>query len=82
MGQMSIKIKFSELTGLIFFADYLVICAPGLPTPNVFKLTSVAEIKKFTNCIVGKEQELAEIYQYLNGFKKIKITSLSRSFPY
>lgn len=68
MGQMSIKT--SALTGLIFFADYLMICASGLPAPNDFKLTSVAEIKQYPNCIVGKEQELAEIYQYLNGFIK------------
>jgi hypothetical protein len=66
MGHMSIKT--SALTGLIFFADYLVICASGLPTPNDFKLSSVAEIKQYPNCIVGKEQELEELYQYLNGF--------------
>ncbi len=66
MGQMSIKT--SALTGLIFFADYLVICASGLPAPNDFKLTNIAEIKQYPNCIVGKEQELAEIYQYLSGF--------------
>jgi hypothetical protein len=68
MGQMSIKT--SALTRLIFFADYLVICASGLPSPNDFKLTNVAEIKQYPNCIVGKEQELAELYQYLNGFIK------------
>jgi hypothetical protein len=68
MGQMSIKL--SALTGLIFFADYLVICASGLPTPNDFKLTSIGEVKQYPNCIVGKEAELAEIYQYLNGFLK------------
>lgn len=68
MGQMTIKT--SALTGLIFFADYLVICASGLPAPNDFKLSSVAEIKQYPNCIVGKEQELSEIYQYLSGFIK------------
>lgn len=68
MGQMSIKT--SALTGLIFFADYLVICASGLPTPNDFKLSSISEVKQYPNCIVGKEQELAEIYQYLTGFLK------------
>ncbi|MGJ7923292.1 hypothetical protein [Neobacillus sp. LXY-4] len=66
MGQMTIKT--SALTGLIFFADYLVICASGLPSPNDFKITSVPEIKQYPNCIVGKEQELEELYQYLNGF--------------
>ncbi|WP_342431570.1 hypothetical protein [Neobacillus sp. FSL H8-0543] len=68
MGQMTIKT--SALTGLIYFADYLVLCASGLPTPNDFKLTSVGEIKQYPNCIVGKEQELNELYQYLNGFIK------------
>ncbi|WP_318503069.1 hypothetical protein [Bacillus sp. T3] len=68
MGQMTIKT--SALTGLIFFADFLVICASGLPTPNDFKITSVAEIKQYPNCIVGKEQELEEIYQYISGFVK------------
>lgn len=68
MGQMTIKT--SALTGMIFFADYLVICAQGLPTPNGFQITSVPEIKQYPNCIVGKEQELVEIYQYLNGFIK------------
>jgi hypothetical protein len=68
MGQMSIKT--SALTGLIFFVDYLVICASGLPTPIDFKLTSVGEIKQYPNCIVAKEQELQELYQYLMGFIK------------
>jgi len=68
MGKMSIKT--SALTGLIYFADYLVICASGLPTPNDFKLSSVAEVKQYPNCIVGKVEELEELYQYLNGFIK------------
>ncbi|MEH7114722.1 hypothetical protein V7124_20540 [Neobacillus niacini] len=68
MGQMTIKM--SAVTGLIYFADYMVICASGLPTPNDFKLTSVAEIKQYPNCIVAKEKELEELYQYLNGFIK------------
>jgi hypothetical protein len=68
MGQMTIKT--SSLTGLIYFADYLFICASGLPAPNDFKLTSVGEIKQYPNCIVGKEHELEELYQYLNGFIK------------
>jgi len=68
MGKMSIKT--SALTGLIYFGDYLVICASGLPTPNDFKLSSVAEVKQYPNCIVGKVEELEELYQYLNGFIK------------
>jgi hypothetical protein len=68
MGQMTIKM--SALTGLIYYADYLVICASGLPSPNDFKLTSIPEIKQYPNCIVAKEQELEELYQYLMGFIK------------
>ncbi|MCM3165815.1 hypothetical protein [Peribacillus frigoritolerans] len=68
MGQMTIKM--SAVTGLIHFADFLMICASGLPTPNDFKLSSVAEIKQYPNCIVAKESELEELYQFLNGFIK------------
>lgn len=68
MGQMTIKT--SAVTGLIHFADYLIICASGLPTPNDFKISSVGEIKQYPNCIVGKEEELQEIYQFLNGYIK------------
>ncbi|MES1040819.1 MULTISPECIES: hypothetical protein [Peribacillus] len=68
MGQMTIKT--SSVTGLIHFADFLMICASGLPTPNDFKLSSVAEIKQYPNCIVAKESELEELYQFLNGFIK------------
>jgi hypothetical protein len=68
MGHMTIKM--SAVTGLIYFADYLVVCASGLPTPNDFKLTSVGEIKQYPNCIVAKEKELEELYQYLCGFIK------------
>lgn len=64
MGQMTIKL--SAITGLIHFADYLIICASGLPTPNDFKIGSIAEIKQYPNCIVGKENELEEVYHYLN----------------
>jgi hypothetical protein len=68
MGQMTIKT--SSMTGLIHFADFLIICASGLPAPNDFKLSSIGEIKQYPNCIVGKENELDELYQYLNGFIK------------
>lgn len=66
MGQMTIKT--SAITGLIFYSDYLLICASGLPTPNDFKLTSIAEVKQYPNCIVAKEAELVELYNFLNGF--------------
>ncbi|MBA4601301.1 hypothetical protein [Thermoactinomyces mirandus] len=65
MGKMTMKT--SAITGLIYFADYLVICASGFPTPNDFKITSIAEIKQYPNCITGKEEELEEIYQFLDG---------------
>lgn len=66
MGQMTIKT--SAVTGVIHFADYLIICASGLPTPNDFTISKVGEIKQYPNCIVAKEDELRELYQFLNGF--------------
>ena len=68
MGQMTIKT--SAVTGIIHFADYLIICASGLPAPNDFKLSNVGEVKQYPNCIVAKEGELQELYQFLNGFIK------------
>ncbi|MEG2251382.1 MAG: hypothetical protein RSA91_08060 [Bacilli bacterium] len=64
MGEMTIKL--SSVTGLVQYADYFLICASGLPTPNDFKLTSINDIKQYPNCIVGKEDELKEIYNYIN----------------
>lgn len=63
MGNMVVKI--SSITGLILNADYLIICASGLPAPSDFKISSVAEIKQYPNCIVAKQEELTEIYDYL-----------------
>ena len=63
MGEMTIKL--SSITGLIQYADYLLICASGLPTPNDFKISSIPDIKQYPNCIVGKEDELKEIYNYI-----------------
>ena len=63
MGEMTIKL--SAVTGLIQYADYLLICASGLPSPNDFKITSIGDVKQYPNCIVGKEYELKEIYDYL-----------------
>ena len=63
MGKM--VIKKSSITGVIFFADYLLICASGLPTPYDFKLSSIADIKQYPNCIVAKENELKELYDAL-----------------
>ncbi len=64
MGEMTIKL--SAVTGVIQYADYLLICASGLPTPNDFKISSIPDIKQYPNCIVGKENELKEIYDYIN----------------
>ncbi|WP_210364066.1 hypothetical protein [Bacillus sp. REN3] len=68
MGRMTIKT--SAVTGIIHFADYLLICASGLPTPADFKISNIGEIKQYPNCIVAKEGELEELYQFLNGFVK------------
>ncbi|MDY5211709.1 hypothetical protein [Intestinibacter sp.] len=65
MGQMVIKL--SSISGMIQYADYLLICASGLPTPNEFKISNVADIKQYPNCIVGKENELKEVYDYINN---------------
>ena len=65
MGQMVIKL--SSVSGMIQNADYLLICASGLPTPNEFKISNIADIKQYPNCIVGKENELKEVYDYINN---------------
>ena len=65
MGQMVIKL--SSISGMIQYADYLLICASGLPTPKEFKISTVADIKQYPNCIVGKENELKEVYDYINS---------------
>ena len=68
LGQMIIKV--SSITGVITYADYLLICASGLPSPSDFKITSIAEIKQYPNCIVAKENELQDLYEYLNQIIK------------
>lgn len=55
MGTMSIK--KSAITGIVFNADYLLICASGLPAPSDFKIGSIAEVKQYPNCVVAKEAE-------------------------
>lgn len=65
MGEMTIKL--SSVTGLVQYADYLIICASGLPTPNDFKIGNVGDIKQYPNCIVGKENELKEIYDFIKN---------------
>ena len=63
MGKM--VIKKTSITGIIFFSDYMIICASGLPTPSDFKVTSITDIKQYPNCIVAKESELIELYNEL-----------------
>lgn len=63
MGKM--VIKKSAITGLIYFSDYLFVCASGLPSPTDFKISSVADIKQFPNCIVAKPEELEQLYNDL-----------------
>lgn len=63
MGKM--VIKKSAITGIIYDADYLIICASGLPTPNDFKISSIADIKQYPNCIVAKNAELKDLYDVL-----------------
>ena len=63
MGKMTIK--SSSITGIIFNADYLVICASGLPCPSDFKISNVADLKQFPNCIVAKTEELSSLYDVL-----------------
>lgn len=65
MGQMVIRL--SSVSGMIQYADYMLICASGLPTPNEFKISNIADIKQYPNCIVGKENELKEVYDYINN---------------
>lgn len=68
MGRM--VLKKSSITGLIFNSDYLFICASGLPTPTDFKISSVGDFKQFPNCIVGKNDELSEVYDALSALLK------------
>ncbi|KKX99938.1 hypothetical protein VN21_16950 [Paraclostridium benzoelyticum] len=65
MGQMVIRL--SSVSGMIQYADYMLICSSGLPTPNEFKISNIADIKQYPNCIVGKENELKEVYDYINN---------------
>ena len=64
MGQMIIKLR--SVTGIIQNADYMIICASGLPTPNDFKISSISDVKQYPNCLVGKVEELKEIYDYIS----------------
>lgn len=63
MGKMIIK--SSSITGIIFNADYLVICASGLPCPSDFKISNVTDLKQFPNCVVAKPEELSALYDEL-----------------
>lgn len=56
-------IKKDSISGVIFNADYLLICASGLPVPSDFKILNTADIKQYPNCIVGKSEELEVLYK-------------------
>ena len=68
MGKMLINKK--SISGIIFYADYLLICASGLPTPNDFKISNIADVKQYPNCIVAKNNELLELYNRLVDYIK------------
>ena len=68
MGRMLINKK--SISGIIFNADYLLICASGLPTPSDFKISNVADVKQYPNCIVAKNNELLELYNRLVDYIK------------
>lgn len=65
MGYLSIKL--SAISGVQFFGDYLIIYASGLPSADSFKISNIAEIKEFPNCIVAKSEELVPVYQALTA---------------
>jgi hypothetical protein len=64
---VQIVIKLSAITAMIQNVNYLLICASGLPKPTDFKITNLADIKQFPNCIVGEEAELKEVYDAINS---------------
>lgn len=68
MGKMLINKK--SISGIVFNADYLLICASGLPTPNDFKISNIADVKQYPNCIVAKNNELSELYNTLIDYIK------------
>ncbi|MDU2687508.1 MAG: hypothetical protein E7C44_08560 [Paeniclostridium sordellii] len=45
-----------------------MLCASGLHTSTDFKISSIADIKQYPNCILGKEVELQEVYNCINNF--------------
>ena len=64
-------IKTSSITGVVFDADYLLITASGFSSPSDYKISSIADIKQYPNCIAGKHEELSEIYQDIVNLIKI-----------
>ena len=58
-------IKLSSISGFILSNDCLFVCGSGLPTPKDFKVSSADDNKQLPNCIIGKEDELKELYDYL-----------------
>ncbi|MBC3901566.1 hypothetical protein GH811_18360 [Acetobacterium malicum] len=60
-----LTIKLNSITGVQAYADYLIIYGSGLPAPSDFKVSSIAEIKQYPNCIVAKGAELKNLYDHL-----------------
>ncbi len=67
MGRTSgrMTIALDKISGIVYDADYLMVCASGLPMPADFKIGNTSDIKQYPNCIVAKSGELEELYNYL-----------------
>lgn len=67
LGRASGKmfIKTSSISSVIFNTDFLLITGSGLPCPNEFKISKIGDVKEYPNCIVAKQDELQELYDYL-----------------
>ena len=60
-----VVIRLSTISSLIIYGDYLLVCGLGLPTPKEFSSSNLVQIKQYPNCIVGSEEEIRGIFEYL-----------------
>lgn len=60
-------IRLSSISSLIIYGDYLLICGLGLPTPKEFSSSNLVQIKQYPNCIVGNEEEIRGIFEYIKN---------------
>ncbi|SEA50268.1 hypothetical protein SAMN04515656_11234 [Eubacterium aggregans] len=63
-------IKISAISGILYFANALMICAYGFAAPSNFSALSINEKMSYPNSILGgkKDNELmAELYNHLAG---------------